>query len=105
MEAYRTDDLAFAAALLTFGARVRAVEWIPEKRKCDLILDQEDLDLGRAVLLVKALMIRMEAQSLSDVADLELMYRGSILHEIITHYIDLKRLVLARRPVAWVGPA
>lgn len=95
---YTTDDLAFAATLAALGATVKGVEWRPDKRRSDIILDLSTLDLKIAAGMARNFATRLESMS-EDISpdDLEVSFRGTIIHHCFTWLNDLRQMVLRRR--------
>jgi hypothetical protein len=91
---YITDDLAFAAMLLAFGAKLEAIEWNPHRSKCDIKLNADGVDVKAFRAKVDVFFVDLEALDNPSPDRLDIACKGSPLHTVLTWYIDLKRAVL-----------
>lgn len=94
---HTTDDLAFASLLAAFGAGVLSVTYVPEKRRSDITLDLDSVDMVIALRMVQNFSEKLQAIRDPDPEKIELAYTGSLLHHMNNWFVDLKRKVVAKK--------
>ena len=95
---FSTDDLGFAATLAAFGARVVDVTYVGAKRRSDIQLDLQSLDVHAARDMLQSLATRLgDLPADAEPSQIEMALDGSVLHHALSRFTDLKRKVVARK--------